>query len=191
MTIFRGGNGKDYLNDLHALNVDTLIWKEVQALGNNPPQRANHASSVIGNKLYIFGGWDGSKRLNDLYLLEVDKMIWTEVIPNYPISIPSPRAGMSLTNIKDKLVLFGGSGHSALCYNDLHIYDPNENRWHLVQSSMMETEENQPHPRAGHSANLYKTQLYIIGGSYGPNYLRDVSIIETDPAPDFSRKSDT
>ena len=97
---------------------------------------------MIDEKLYIFGGWDGSKRLNDLYILDTEKMIWTEVIPNMPNTIPSPRAGMSLTNIKNKLVLFGGSGHSALCYNDLHIYDPVENRWHLVKSKVMETEEN-------------------------------------------------
>ena len=35
--LFRGGNGKDYLNDLHTLNVDTLEWRKVEAEGNNPP----------------------------------------------------------------------------------------------------------------------------------------------------------
>lgn len=57
-------------------------------------------------------------------------MIWTEVI--IETEKPTPRAGMSLTNIEDKLVLFGGSGHSALCYNDLQIYDPVQNKWSLV-----------------------------------------------------------
>jgi N-acetylneuraminic acid mutarotase len=73
---------------------------------------------VIGKKLYIFGGWDGSKRLNDLFALDTAKMIWTK-IESEQGSIPSPRAGMSLTNLNDRLVLFGGSGHSALCYNDI------------------------------------------------------------------------
>jgi len=35
--VFRGGNGKDYLNDLHTLNVDTYYWRKVKAVGNNPP----------------------------------------------------------------------------------------------------------------------------------------------------------
>jgi len=35
--VFRGGNGKDYLNDLHMLNVDKLHWQKVKAIGNNPP----------------------------------------------------------------------------------------------------------------------------------------------------------
>lgn len=115
-------------------------------------------------------------------------MIWTEVLIEG--EKPSPRAGMSLTNVEDKLVLFGGSGHSALCYNDLQIYDPLINKWTLVQSKHMESESDQPQPRAGHSANLSGKFLYIIGGSYGPNYLRDISIIDTDPPPTFERKLD-
>jgi len=105
-------------------------------------------------------------------------------------SEPSPRAGMSLTNLNDKLVLFGGSGHSALCFNDIQIYDPKTNKWQMIKSPNLEKEEEAPHPRAGHSCNLAGTQLFIIGGSYGPNYLRDVSIIETNPAPTFEKKSD-
>jgi hypothetical protein len=31
--VFRGGNGKDYLNDLHSLNVDTLYWSKIEAKG--------------------------------------------------------------------------------------------------------------------------------------------------------------
>ncbi len=98
---------------------------------------------------------------------------------------------MSLTNLNDKLVLFGGSGHSALCFNDIQIYDPVKNRWQQVKSPKLEKEEESPHPRAGHSSNLAGTQLFIIGGSYGPTYLRDVSIIETNPAPTFDRKADS
>jgi leucine-zipper-like transcriptional regulator 1 len=65
----RGGDGRDYLNDLHALNVDTLKWRKVPAKGNWPQERANHSSAVCADYLYIFGGWNGSKRLNDLYML--------------------------------------------------------------------------------------------------------------------------
>jgi N-acetylneuraminic acid mutarotase len=88
-----------------------------------PPPRANHSSAIIQHKLFIFGGWDGSKRLNDLYFLDVgksftlDSLKWSEV--KVEGESPYPRAGMSLTNLDNKLILFGGSGQSALCYNDL------------------------------------------------------------------------
>lgn len=29
-------------------------------------------------------------------------------------------------------------------------------------------------------------KLYIIGGSYGQDYLKDVHILDTDPCPEFS-----
>lgn len=45
--VFRGGDGKDYLNDLHALNTDTLEWTKVLANGMYPPTRANHSSALI------------------------------------------------------------------------------------------------------------------------------------------------
>lgn len=58
--VFRGGDGRDYLNDLHELNTSTLHWRAVnQVRGQKPPPRANHSSSIIADKLFIFGGWDG------------------------------------------------------------------------------------------------------------------------------------
>ena len=45
--VFRGGDGKDYLNDLHELDTEALIWTKVQAQGCYPPPRANHSSSLI------------------------------------------------------------------------------------------------------------------------------------------------
>ena len=90
----------------------------------------------INHNLYIFGGWDGSKRLNDLFTLDTERMEWTEITTD-PATTPSPRAGMSLTNLDNKLVLFGGSGHSALCYNDIHIYNPTTECWHQVNSPFL------------------------------------------------------
>jgi N-acetylneuraminic acid mutarotase len=78
--IFRGGDGRDYLNDLHSLNTETSTWKLVMADGECcPPPRANHSSAVVKNRLYIFGGWDGIKRLNDLYCFDSDNNLWYEV----------------------------------------------------------------------------------------------------------------
>ena len=57
--VFRGGNGREYLNDLHALNAKTLTWRKVQTVGQHPQQRANHSSALLEetNELFIFGGW--------------------------------------------------------------------------------------------------------------------------------------
>lgn len=186
--VFRGGNGKDYLNDLHSFDVDNQIWIKVDAKGVYPPQRANHSSAIIKHNLFIFGGWDGTKRLNDLFALNTINLEWSQVQAEG--TIPSPRAGMSLTNLNDKLLLFGGSGHSALCYDDLQIYDPETNQWSLKEA-IYQDKKKSPQARAGHSTNLAGTRLFIIGGSYGPNYLKDVSIIDTDPPPKIEMKKDS
>lgn len=57
--VFRGGNGREYLNDLHALSTKTLTWRKVHTTGQQPQQRANHSSTVLEEtgELFIFGGW--------------------------------------------------------------------------------------------------------------------------------------
>jgi hypothetical protein len=57
--VFRGGNGREYLNDLHALNVITMIWRKVETTGEIPQQRANHSSAFLEEtgELVVFGGW--------------------------------------------------------------------------------------------------------------------------------------
>jgi len=125
--VFRGGDGRDYLNDLHELDTLNLKWTQVTAQGSYPPPRANHSSSIIKSNLYIFGGWDGSKRLNDLYVLSLNKLIWSQVVVQG--DSPAPRAGMSLCNVDNKLYLFGGSGPHAFCFNDLYYFEPDNSCW--------------------------------------------------------------
>jgi hypothetical protein len=55
--VFRGGNGREYLNDLHALNVHSFEWRRVETTGPAPQQRANHSSAIIDDELFVFGGW--------------------------------------------------------------------------------------------------------------------------------------
>jgi len=127
--VFRGGNGREYLNDLHALHVDTYTWRYVDTTGEVPEIRANHSSAVLNEtgELFIFGGWNGDKRLNDLHILNTKTSVWTR--PDVGGILPHPRAGMTLTALRDRLYLFGGSGASSKCFHDLQIFDRKEMRW--------------------------------------------------------------
>ena len=55
--VFHGGNGREYLNDLHGLDVDTFEWRKVETTGPAPQQCANHSIAIIDDELFIFGGW--------------------------------------------------------------------------------------------------------------------------------------
>ena len=179
--VFRGGDGRDYLNDLHELNTEAMVWTKVEAKGFMPPPRANHSSSIIKQNLFIFGGWDGAKRLNDLFVIDLDQKLWSQV----PVEgeSPAPHAGMSLCNVQDKLYLFGGSGPHAQCFNDLYTFNPVSSKW--THCNNFTDLKQQPKMRAGHSMTLVGTKLYIIGGSYGQDYLKDVYELDTDPCPDW------
>jgi N-acetylneuraminic acid mutarotase len=125
--VFRGGDGKEYLNDLHGLNVDTLQWERLECTGVKPEARANHCSAVMDHQLFIFGGWNGQTRLNDVHVLDTNTLVWRRLEPRgVP---PPPRAGMTLTRIRDRLYLFGGSGPAAKCFDDLQILDLKEMCW--------------------------------------------------------------
>jgi hypothetical protein len=133
--VFRGGDGREYLNDLHALQIDTMIWTKVCTRGRAPAPRANHSSALVGDELLVFGGWDGRQRLNDVHVLDTRSMTWSAVNDEFRVDTrhyvapPLPRAGMTMARHGDRLFVFGGSGPSAKCYEDLHVYDPSRRRW--------------------------------------------------------------
>jgi hypothetical protein len=137
--VFRGGNGREYLNDLHALHVDTYEWRKVETTGEAPQQRANHSSALLEetSELFIFGGWNGKERLNDVYILNTDTLTWT--CPHVSGVLPHPRAGMTLTALGGRLFLVGGSGTSSKCFHDLQILDRKDMAW----LDVMHSDDNQ------------------------------------------------
>ncbi|KDO31678.1 hypothetical protein SPRG_03596 [Saprolegnia parasitica CBS 223.65] len=209
--VFRGGNGREYLNDLHFLDIDTLTWSKPSVRGVAPEPRANHSSALVGTKLYIFGGWNGRKRLNDLYVLETGSPEWTwSSVRVHGDLVPHPRAGMTFTVVRDKIFLFGGSGPSAApakCFNDLFIFDPQLAKWTdtLVEldkttvvdcAALDDANPNDtpsepqvvvigdgPSRRAGHTCVVYQRKMFVFSGSYGSEYLHDMHVLDTDPAP--------
>lgn len=209
--VFRGGNGREYLNDLHALDVDTYQWRRVETTGCVPQQRANHSSAFLEEtqELFIFGGWNGRERLNDVHILDTTTSTWT--CPTVGGVLPHPRAGMTLTALRGRLFLFGGSGTSSKCFHDLQILDRKEMAWLDVEqtdgSDMVATtsrtnsrdalinpndEESVPTVvvqgqgpgrRAGHTATPVHRRLFVFGGSCGSDYLNDFFVLDTDPPP--------
>ena len=61
-----------FYNDIFVLDLELLNWIKVGVVENLPLERAEHCSSIIGNKLYIFGGVKEKKFLgSDLYVLNI------------------------------------------------------------------------------------------------------------------------
>jgi N-acetylneuraminic acid mutarotase len=175
--VFRGGDGTNYLHDLHCYDLKLNSWHLVHTTGIMPSARANHSSSVFKSFLFIFGGWNGCDRLRDLYRLDLNLMSW-EMIDN-KFNCPRPRAGMSLVPFGQGLLLFGGSGESSESYSDLWHFDTDANSWKQINFELC------PSPRAGHTfTQLNCREFLLFGGSSGNSFAGENFLLDTCPRPD-------
>lgn len=183
-----GGTGEDKraLKDLYTLNLATGEWKDYQGGSvhqEKAPSRINHATAVVGCKLYVHGGYDGETWYNSLHILDTksyDASPWEEGHPTGP---PSARTCHALTNLNHKLYMFGGCDGSRY-FNDVHVLDLGRMIW-----SQPDVSGPKPQCRAYHTMTAIGDQLYVIGGEgdsgvrasrdWSPTRFNDVHILDT------------
>lgn len=137
--------------------------------------------------------------MNDLFLLDVSTRTWSQV--RTLGQAPQARAGMSLSWVHGMLYLFGGSGHTTRCFNDVHIFDPTTCAWmegHPTDSQtsyapalgggsrvVNSPSSCVPERRAGHAAVVVGRKLFVFGGACGTKYYGKgrCFILDTDAAP--------
>eukprot|EP00743_Colponemidia_sp_Colp-15_P006964 GILK01007515.1.p1 GENE.GILK01007515.1~~GILK01007515.1.p1 ORF type:complete len:519 (+),score=68.21 GILK01007515.1:65-1558(+) len=171
--IFGGWNGKKALNDLHNLEIETMVWSEPQVdCRLIPACRNNHTTAVVGTRLFIHGGHDGSKWLADLYILDTVALAWTK--PNVSGQSPSARACHTLSRVGRKLYMFGGYD-GAKCFNDVDVLDLDTMTW--IQPRVLGT---LPQARNAHTMTVVGTRLLLFGGHSGNKHLKDLHILDTE-----------
>mmetsp|Transcript_17848 Transcript_17848/g.20248 ORF Transcript_17848/g.20248 Transcript_17848/m.20248 type:complete len:811 (+) Transcript_17848:136-2568(+) len=84
---------------------------------------------------------------------------------------PLHRAGHSLRAIGKEVVLFGGCGAEASCYNDITVFDTRTGLWEIQTP---QDYLKAPSPRAGHVAELYGRNLIIFSGHNGAGFVQDI-----------------
>lgn len=174
-----------YLSDVHVLDTDTLIWKELNTSGHLLPPRAGHATVAFGKSLFVFGGFTDAQNLyNDLYALDVDTGVWTKVITTS--DGPSARfsvAGDCLDPVKGGVLVFlGGCNKSLEALDDMYyLYTGlvREKEWRLDKLSLRKQlklkcqEQNltPPHDKAlvrvGMGADTYQPMIVPTSGQPG------------------------
>ena len=81
ITIFGGRNNQAEdpclcFNDVHILNIDTMLWAVVKPFGILPTPRSLHTADFIDCTLFIFGGSSSKSFANsDLYIIEFDQNV--------------------------------------------------------------------------------------------------------------------
>lgn len=116
--IFGGWNGYETLEDLYQYSFISNFWYLEKVFhGVKPPPRYRHASTIIGDSMFIFGGINTRQnKFNDLYEYSFPKREWRLIETNgYQ---PSPRTFHSLVSSGNQILLIGGSSTDKL--NDVN-----------------------------------------------------------------------
>eukprot|EP01114_Cavostelium_apophysatum_P018442 TRINITY_DN5701_c0_g1_i1.p1 TRINITY_DN5701_c0_g1~~TRINITY_DN5701_c0_g1_i1.p1 ORF type:complete len:198 (-),score=15.61 TRINITY_DN5701_c0_g1_i1:54-647(-) len=122
--IFGGYNGKrvnnSFLSDLFALNLETLEWKEIAAVGEAPTGRYAMSFTPVGKKIYCFGGAAEKNYFNTLHIFDTETCTWT--LPHInSSSVPLPRCAHSAVRVGKNVYIFGGDHGMGRYLDDIYI----------------------------------------------------------------------
>ncbi|PIA44469.1 hypothetical protein AQUCO_01700221v1 [Aquilegia coerulea] len=113
LVMFGGEDAKRaLLNDLHILDLETMTWDDIDAVGVPPSPRSDHAAAVHAERyLLIFGGGSHAACFNDLHVLDLQTMEWSR--PTQQGEIPSPRAGHAGVTVGENWFIAGGGDNKS------------------------------------------------------------------------------
>ncbi|CAN8269658.1 unnamed protein product [Cochlearia groenlandica] len=113
LVIFGGQDAKrSLLNDLHILDLETMTWDEIDAIGAFPSPRSDHAAAVHAERyLLIFGGGSHATCFDDLHVLDLQTMEWSR--PAQQGEAPTPRSGHAGVTIGENWFIVGGGDNKS------------------------------------------------------------------------------
>ena len=115
-------------NQLLSFNPSSKQWTNPKCSGFIPTPRDSHASTNIGDKVWLYSGQNNSVVFNELYELNMSSLMWTHVQTGK--TNPQTRTSCSLNAIThDQLLLYGGSGSYKTILNDTWILDLSSKTW--------------------------------------------------------------
>ncbi|KAG6586212.1 Rab9 effector protein with kelch motifs, partial [Cucurbita argyrosperma subsp. sororia] len=154
-----GGSGEgesNYLNDLHILDLKTMVWMITEVRGDVPVPRDSHSATAVGQKLFVYGGDCGDRYQGGVDMLDMHSMTWSRL--SVQGSSPGVRAGHAAVNIATKVYILGGVGDRQY-YNDAWVLDICTCSW-----TRLNTCGQQPRGRFSHTAVVADSDIAIYGG---------------------------
>ena len=136
--------------------------------GSPPSPRFGHTAVNYGNKIIFFGGQapsnsDVNHRLesfNDVAVFDVMSKSWEPFdINDSNDSKPVPRSSHTSIVFESNMLIFGGASNVGLL-NDIWILNLSTGVWNKQYNNSTYA----PEAREMHSACLYRSDMFIIGG---------------------------
>lgn len=186
LVIFGGEDAKrSLLNDLHILDLETMTWDEIDAVGVPPSPRSDHAAAVHAERyLLIFGGGSHAACFNDLHVLDLQTMEWSR--PTQQGEIPTPRAGHAGVTIGENWFLVGGGDNKSGVSETVVL-----NMSTLVWSVLTSVQGRVPLASEGLSlvVSSYSGEDVIVAfGGYNGRYNNEVHVLKRSHKSTLSSK---
>ncbi|KAG6599226.1 Acyl-CoA-binding domain-containing protein 4, partial [Cucurbita argyrosperma subsp. sororia] len=175
LVIFGGQDAKrTLLNDLHILDLETLTWDEIDAVGAPPSPRSDHAAAVHAERyLLIFGGGSHATCFNDLHVLDLQAMEWSR--PTQQGDIPTPRAGHAGVTVGENWFIVGG-GDNKNGVSETVVLNMSTLVWSVVTSVQGRV------PIASEGISLVVSSyggedILVAFGGYNGRYTNEVNVL--------------
>lgn len=148
-----------------------LEWKHVPTRGQVPAAVAHHKTVVVGKNMYLIGGVMAGRDYNQsqMYRLDLNSLSWDSVgtrcdgdRSNLPGQIDEHTACLE----GNRVIVFGGFEDGCRS-NTIHMFEVETHKWSVIEPA--DEGAARPKPRAGHSATLKGTKMYIYGGKDDEN----------------------
>ncbi|MED6120144.1 acyl-CoA-binding domain-containing protein 4 [Stylosanthes scabra] len=176
LVIFGGQDAKGtLLNDLHILDLETMTWDEIDAIGTPPSPRSDHTAAIhVERYLLIFGGGSVATCYNDLHVLDLQTMEWSQ--PTQLGAIPTPRAGHAGVAIDGYWFIVGG-GDTKSGVSETVVLNMSTLAWSVL------TSVERPIPVASEGLSLvvssYNGEDVLVSfGGYNGHYNNEVYVLK-------------
>ncbi|KQK12274.1 acyl-CoA-binding domain-containing protein 6 [Brachypodium distachyon] len=188
LVVFGGEDAKRcLLNDLHILDLESMTWDDVDAIGTPPAPRSDHAAACHADRyLLIFGGGSHATCFNDLHVLDLQTMEWSR--PKQQGLLPSPRAGHAGATVGENWYIVGG-GNNKSGVSETLVLNMSTLAWSVVST----VEGRVPLASEGMTlvCSNYSGEDYLISfGGYNGRYSNEVYALKLSVKSDLQSNTE-
>ncbi|KAL4379864.1 hypothetical protein GQ457_02G039010 [Hibiscus cannabinus] len=166
------------LNDLYILDLETMTWDEIDAVGVPPSPRSDHAAAVnAGRYLFVFGGSSNATFFNDLHVLDLKTKEWSR--PEQHGELPTPRAGHAGVTASENWYIAGGGDNKSGASETIVL-----NMSTLVWSVVTSVQGSVPLASEGLSlvvGSFNGEDILVSFGGYNGSYNSEVNVLKPSP----------
>ncbi|KAK8633262.1 hypothetical protein V6N13_014108 [Hibiscus sabdariffa] len=170
------------LNDLYILDLETMTWDEIDAVGVPPSPRSDHAAAVnAGRYLFVFGGSSNATFFNDLHVLDLKTKEWSR--PEQHGQLPTPRAGHAGVTASENWYIAGGGDNKSGASETIVL-----NMSTLVWSVVTSVQGSVPLASEGLSlvvGSFNGEDILVSFGGYNGSYNSEVNVLKPSPKPNL------